>query len=82
MSLNLQRMHDNKGFTRAFHFSGGILLDVTGQSLSSVAKPIIQLTAVVTRTAENSSTSNVSTNTTSRVGCKFKEGNNVIIWIT
>src|SRR6218665_3189480 len=57
-------MRDNKSRTLVFHNSGGTLLDVTGRSLSSVAKPIIQLTVVISRAAESSSTSD----TTTRVG--------------
>lgn len=64
-------MHDNKSITLVFRYSGGILLDVTGQSLSSVAKPVIQLKVVITRAAENGSTLTTSTNTSSRVGNKF-----------
>src|SRR6218665_1099879 len=57
-----------KGSTFVFRYSGGTLLDVTGHSLSSVDKPIIQLTVVIYRTAENGSTLTISTKTTLRVG--------------
>ena len=63
MLLNLKRCMLIRAVehTLVFLNSGGILLDVTGRNLSSVAKPIIQLTVVITRAAENSSTSNTTT---------------------
>src|SRR6218665_1677028 len=70
-----------KGSTFVFRYSGGTLLDVNGHSLSSVDKPIIQLTVVIYRTHENGSTLTISTKTTLRVGDKFTENNLAgVIW--
>src|SRR6218665_3947470 len=53
------KMHDNKRSrsTLVFRNSGGTLLDVTGRSLSSVAKPVIQLKVVISREAESNAKS-------------------------
>src|SRR6218665_3942516 len=59
VELESLKMRDNKRSrsTLVFRNSGGTLLDVTGRSLSSVAKPVIQLKVVISREAESSARS-------------------------